>query len=83
MKSALISAQTMAKYKSGAKQLQRDLENMEFGDHMWNHKSYDLNGTPVVKIHCKKCSKEIGSRAGDHSKAAISNLFVNFKKSHL
>ena len=50
---------------------------------MWNLKSYDLKGAPIVKIHCRECLKEIGGGVGDHSKAKISNLFVNFKKSHL
>ena len=83
LKSTLISAEMMAKYKFGAEKLQRDLENMNFGDHMWNLKSYDLNGTLVVKIHYRECLKEIGGGAGDYSKAAISNLFANFKKCHM
>lgn len=36
-----------------------------------------------MKLWCGKCSKELKSANGDHSKFIIFNLFANFKKSHV
>jgi hypothetical protein len=45
--------------------------------------SWDQNGVGVVKVHCIECMKDFGGCAGDHNKVAISNLFNNFRKSHV
>jgi hypothetical protein len=50
---------------------------------MWKLKTLDVNDIGVVKVHCAECGKDFGSSTGDHSKLAIHNLFMNFKKSHL
>jgi hypothetical protein len=42
-----------------------------------------VNDIRAVKVHCAKCGKDFGSSTGDHSKSAVHNLFMNFKKSHL
>jgi len=56
---------------------------MDFDDHLWYMKSYDLNDVGVVKLHCGECEKNFRGTNGDHSKSAIHNLFANSKKSHL
>ena len=77
--STLISIDVMEKYNATVVKLRKELESMDFADHLWNLKSYDLIGVPVVKILCGECQKEFGGTAGDHSKTAIHNLFANFK----
>ena len=42
-----------------------------------------MNDIGVVKVHCAECGKDFGSNIGDHSKSAIHNFCMNFKKSHL
>ena len=81
--STLISIDVMEKYNAAVVKLRKELESMDFADHLWNLKSYDLIGVPIVKILCGECQKEFGGTVGDHSKTAIHNLFANFKKSHL
>ena len=81
--STLISIDMMEKYNAAVVKLQKELESMDFADHLWNLKSYDLVGVPVVKILCGECQKVFGGTAGDHNKTAIHNLFAHFKKSHL
>lgn len=81
--STLLSDEVMAKYNGAVLKLKKELANMDFADHLWNLKTYDLNGVGVVKIHCGECNKEFGGATGDHSKSIVANLFTNFKKSHL
>jgi hypothetical protein len=50
---------------------------------MWKLKTLDVNDIGVVKVHYAKCGKDFGFSTGDHSKSAIHNFFMNFKKSHL
>jgi hypothetical protein len=51
--------------------------------HIWCLKSLDQNDVAVVKLHCRECVKDFGYSAEDHSKGAVHNLFMNFKKSHM
>jgi hypothetical protein len=83
LQSALLSADVLENYKRGAEKLRRELESMDFADHVWNLKTYDHHGMAIVKIFCGECKKEIGGTSHDHSRSAIQNLFANFKKSHL
>ena len=83
LKSELISNEIIENYKRAALKLTRELESMDFADHLWKLKSYDQHGVAVVKILCGECNKEIGGAGGDHSRTVIQNLFANFKKSHL
>lgn len=36
-----------------------------------------------MKLHCVECNNGFGLNSGDHSKTTISDLFANFKKSHI
>ena len=83
LQSTLLSADVLENYKRGAEKLRRELESMDFADHVWNLKTYDHHGVAVVKIFCGECKREIGGTGHDHSRSAIQNLFANFKKSHL
>jgi hypothetical protein len=83
LQSTLLSVDVLENYKRGAEKLRRELEFMDFADHVWNLKTYDHLGVAVVKIFCGECKREIGGLGRDHSRSAIQNLFANFKKSHL
>ena len=52
-------------------------------DHDWVLKSFDKNGVAIVKLHCLKCGKDYGGSYEKYSKDAVSNLFNNFKNSHV
>ena len=83
LQSKLIATDVMDNYKRAAVKLKKDLTAMDFSDHIWKLKSYDLNGSAVVRIHCEHCNKDVGGTSSDHSRSSIQNLFANFKKSHL
>jgi len=65
--SMLISIDEIEKYNVEVVKLGKELELMDFADYLWNLKSYNLNGIPIVKIHYEKC-KEFGGIVGDYSK---------------
>jgi hypothetical protein len=83
LKSIILPAEVKAKYLQAAKKLKKELESISLEDHNWHLKSWDSNGVAVVKLWCGECSKEFGGASGDHTKSAVYNLFMNFKKSHL
>ena len=81
--STLIIVDVMEKYNAVVVKLRKKLESMDFADHIWILKSYDLNDVPIVKTRCGKCKKKFGGTFKDNSKTIMHNLFANFKKSHL
>ena len=83
LQSELLPSDILENYKSGAAKLKRELQSMDFSDHLWKLKTYDHQGVAVVKIFCGECNKESGGFSGDHSRYGVQNLFTNFKKSHL
>lgn len=83
LKSTLISNAIMDRYLERAKRLRADLKRTAQSDHDWWLKSFDLNGSGVVKLWCGECRKDCGGGSGEHTKASIDNLFNNFKNSHL
>ena len=76
LESKLIPDDIMANYKRGAEKLRRDLADLDFADHLWQLKSYDLNGVAVVKILCGEYNKESGGTSGEHNRSIIQNLFA-------
>jgi hypothetical protein len=83
MQSLLLSKEFQEKYLRSAAKLKKELHAMDLDDTLWNLRSWDENGVPVVKLHCGECKKGFGGQSGDHSKAAIHNLLNNFKVSHI
>ena len=52
-------------------------------DHVWSLQSWDQDGATVVKLFCGECQSFIGGSTNKHNKNMVSNLFSNFRKSHL
>jgi len=84
LQSKLLPTEIMKNYRAGATKLTRELQSIDFADHLWKLKTYDQHGMVVVKIFCGECNKDCGGSSGEHSRYhGIQNLFTNFKKSHL
>ena len=83
LKSSLIPPEVMEKYLDFERKTRRELRNRDMDDHNWVLKSFDQNGVAIVKLHCLECGKDCGGSSGKHSKDAFSNLFNNFKNSHV
>ena len=73
----------MDKYLDFERKTTRELHNRDMDDHNWVLKSFDKNGVAIVKFHYVECGKDCGGSSGKHSKDAVSNLFNNFKNSHV
>jgi hypothetical protein len=67
----------MMKYTEGVSKLKVELATLDLEKHAWHLESYDFNGVGVVQLFCDECNKKFGGTAGDHSKAAVHNLFAN------
>lgn len=83
LNSKVISKDVLQWYTKGEDKLRKDLAHITLEDHIWMLKSWDQNGVAVVKLWCEECKKSIGGDSGDHTKAGVTNLFSNFKKSHI
>ena len=83
LKSLLLPNQVMERYLERAKKLRLELKRIALDDHEWCLKTFDLNGSGVVKLWCAECKKDCGGSSKDHTKAQIDNLFNNFKRSHI
>ncbi len=83
MISTLLSTEVLEKYKRAVEKLKAEMKRMSIDDHMWCLKSWDQDGSAIVKLYCGECSKLYGSNEGDHNKITIANLFANFSKKHL
>jgi hypothetical protein len=66
-----------------ALKLKKKMALIDFEDHEWQSKLWDLNGIHVVKVFYGECNKDFEGTSGDHLKNTIYNLFANFKKSHI
>jgi hypothetical protein len=83
LKSTLISKEVMQWYVKGEERLKHELKQLCLEDHLWFLKSWDHNGVGVVKVHCVEYVKDLRCSTGYHNKVAVSNLFNNFRKSHV
>ena len=63
--------------------LHGDLKVQTMYNHVWSLRSWDQDGATVVKLFCRERRSFIGGRTGKHNKNTVSNLFSNFRKSHL
>ena len=73
----------MALYIEGKLKLQKVLADLSLEDHDWCLKSYDSQGKAIVILHSLEYKKDFGGTDGQHSKDRVSNLFSNFRKSHI
>lgn len=83
LQSQTVSTEVMAMYREGEVKLRRALKDVSLEDHEWGLKSYDRLDKAIVILHCLECRKDFGGIEGHHSKDRISNLFSNFRKSHI
>ena len=78
-----MTTEIIAMYNEGAEKLRKVLKDVSLEDHDWCLKSYDNHGKGIVIIYCLECKKDFGGIDGQHTKDRVSNLFSNFKKSHI
>ena len=79
----VIPVSLLQSEKLPKERLWRELIQISLDDNLWHQKSWDENDVTIVKIHCGKCVKDFGSTARDYNSHAISNFFMNFRKTHL
>lgn len=82
-KSQIVSAEIMAMYTQGEEKLRKALKDIFLDDHKWCLKSYNQHDKAIMILHCLKCRKDFGRIDGQHTKDRVSNLFSNFRKSHI
>lgn len=63
--------------------MRQGLKKVFMEDHDWELRSWDQGGIGVVKLFCGKCHTFISRSTGKNTKTAVTNLFSNFRKSHL
>lgn len=83
LQSTLISNEAMTMYHKAEQKLRKDLKDQTLQDHLWCLKSWDHNGTAIVKLYCDECDVLFGGNTGEHNKNTVTNLFSNFKRSHI
>jgi hypothetical protein len=83
MRSTLVPADVLQWYNKAKERLRKDLKEMSMEDHDWSLQSWDQGGLGVIKLYCGECRSLIGGSTGKHTKISVTNLFSNFKKSHL
>ena len=83
MESTLVPKESLLWYKKGEEKLREDLKLVSIDDHDWSLRSWDHSGLGVVKVYYAECQFLSGGSAGKHTQNAITNLFSNFRKSHL
>ena len=83
LQSQTVSMEVMALYMEGEQKLRKVLKNASLEDHEWGLKSYNHHGKAVIIVYCMECKKDFGGTDGQHTKDLISNLFSNFRKSHI
>lgn len=79
----MISKDILERYTKAEDKLKKKLAQITFEYHIWMLKSWDQNGVAVVKLWCEECKKPFGGNSCDHTKVGVTNLFSNFKKSHI
>jgi len=83
MLSTLVPKDVLQWYKKAEEKLREDLKQVSMEDHEWELRSWDQGGVGVVKLFCLECRVPIGGSIGKHTKNTVTNLFSNFRKSHL
>ena len=83
MRSLLLPNHVMDLYLERAKKCRAELKRVSLDDHEWWLKTFDLNGSGIVKLWCAECKKDCRGDAKDHTKSQIDNLFNNFRRSHI
>ena len=83
LKSTLLPKDVLQWYLKAEEKLRGDLKLQGMDDHVWCLQSWDQDGVAVVKLFCRECRSLIGGNTGKHNKNIVSNLFSNFRKSHL
>ena len=84
LRSLILPKEVMDQYLERAKKLKTvQLKQAAMDHHEWWLKTFDLNGSGVVKLWCVECMKDCGGGSKDHSKSQIDNLFNNFRRSHI
>jgi hypothetical protein len=83
LKSTLLPNDVMDRYLERAKKMKAELKKVAMFDHEWWLKTFDLNGSGVVKLWCGECKKDCGGGSKDHTKAHNDNLLNNFRRSHI
>ena len=83
LKSTLLPRDVLQWYLNAEEKLRGDLKVQAMDDHVWSLRSWDQDGVAVVKLFCGECRSFIGGNTSKHSKNTVSNLFSNFRKSHL
>ena len=79
----IVSKEVMALYIEEKLKFRKVMTNLFLEDHNWCLKSYDSHSKAIVILHCLEYKKEFGGTDGHHSKDRVSNLFSNFRKSHI
>ena len=79
----LLPNKVLEWYIKGENKLRQDLKQLDMEDHEFSLRSWDHYGVAVVKLYCCECRCFTGKSASKHLKGNITNLFSNFKKSHL
>ena len=83
LSSEMISKDVLEWYIKAKNNLKKDLAQITLEDHIWMLKQWDQNGVPIVKLWCEESKKPFGGDSRDRTKNGVTNLFSNFKKSHL
>ena len=83
LQSEIVSKEVMALYIEGKLKLRKVLTYLSLDDHDWCLKSYDSHSKAIVIMHCLECKKDFCGTDSQHSKDRVSNLFSNFRKSHI
>lgn len=83
LSSTLIPREVMDWYLRAEEKLRKELNQIALEDHSWSLRSWDESGVGIVKLYCDECRKDFGSNTGEHTKPGVTNLFANFKKSHI
>jgi len=83
LRSQCVPPEVMVLYMEGEQKLRNALKDASLEDHEWGLKFYDRHGKSIIILYCIECRKDFGGVDGQHTKDMISNLFSNFRKSHI
>lgn len=82
LQSQNATEEVMAMYTDNEHKLHKVLKDISLNDHDWCLKSYNRYNKLVIVFNCQEC-KDFGGIDNQHSKERVSNLFSNFRKSHV
>ena len=83
MNSTLVSKDVLGWYQKAEEKMWQDLKKVSMEDHNWELRSWDQGRVGVIKLFCGECRTFIGGSTRKNMKTAVTNLFSNFRKSHL